>query len=100
MDLRYEWAVPSDQRVNNPPNSPKPDVLYLLAEDTLSNNASARPAGSLQYYVAALEENALNATSQTSVAGVLLSTRARRSLLKESDNRSCQAQAVMARAQQ
>ena len=69
MDLRLEWAVPSDARVNGPPGSPKSDVQYYLGEDMLSNNASARPAGSLQYYVAALQENALNATSQGSVAG-------------------------------
>ena len=69
VDLRYEWAVPSDARAKPSPGSPAPDTLYYLPEDELSSNASARPAGSLQYYIAALEQDALNATNQLFVAG-------------------------------
>ena len=69
VDLRYEWAVPSDVRAKPLPGSPTPDALYYLDEEELSGNASARPDGSLRYYVAALEDNALNATNQLFVAG-------------------------------
>ncbi len=69
MDLRYEWAVQSDARARGPPGSPAPDAQYFLSEYALASNSSARPADSLQYYVAALEASALNATSQTFVAG-------------------------------
>lgn len=69
MDLRYEWAVKSDPLPNTPESSPASDALYYLGEDGLAGNASVQPPASLAYYMAALEENARNATSQANFAG-------------------------------
>ncbi|CAL8467464.1 g7002 [Coccomyxa elongata] len=69
VDLRYEWAVKSDPLPNTPESSPASDALYYLGEDNLAGNASVQPPASLAYYMAALEENARNITSQANFAG-------------------------------
>lgn len=69
MDLRYEWALKIDPLPDSPAGSPQSDALYYLAEGSLAGNASVQPPGSLAFYVAALEENARNTTSQNSIAG-------------------------------
>lgn len=69
VDLRYEWALKIDPLPDSPAGSPQSDALYYLAEGSLAGNASVQPPGSLAFYVAALEENARNTTSQNSIAG-------------------------------
>ncbi|BDA42896.1 probable lipase at C-terminar half [Coccomyxa sp. Obi] len=69
VDLRYEWAVKSDPLPNTPASSPASDAVYYLGEDGLEGNASVQPPASLAYYMAALEANARNTTSQADLAG-------------------------------
>ncbi len=69
VDLRYEWAVKSDPLPDTPEGSPQSDALYYLGEGTLAGNASLQPPASLAFYMAALEANARNITSQGSLAG-------------------------------
>lgn len=71
VDLRYEWAVKSDPLPNTPPDSPPSDALYYLGEGSLAGNTSVQPPASLANYMAALEENARNITSQGDIAGEL-----------------------------
>ncbi|EIE24481.1 alpha/beta-hydrolase [Coccomyxa subellipsoidea C-169] len=68
VDLRYEWAVKSDPLPDTPEGSPQSDALYYLGEGTLAGNASLQPPASLTFYMAALEANARNITSQGSLA--------------------------------
>ena len=69
VDLRYEWAVKLDLLPKTPESSPPSDALYYLGEDNLAGNASIQPPASLAYYMAALEANARNITSQSNLAG-------------------------------
>ena len=69
VDVRYEWATRSDQRVNQPANSPVSDALFFL-DGKLPANASTGPPDSLQYYLAILEYNAVGSTNQKSLGGM------------------------------
>ena len=71
VDVRYEWATRSDQRVNQPANSPVSDALFFL-DGSLSANASTGPPDSLQYYLAMLEQNAVGSTNQKSLGSEAL----------------------------
>ena len=68
VDIRYEWAVKADERVNEPDNSPVSDALFFFTGD-LPSNASSGAAGSLQYYLAILEQDAVSSTSKKQFAG-------------------------------
>ena len=59
----------SDPLPNTPESSPPSDALYYLGEGGLAGNASIQPPASLAYYMAALEGNARNITSQANFAG-------------------------------
>ncbi len=72
VDLRYEWATRSDQRVNQPAASPVSDALFFL-DGALPANASTGPPDSLQYYLAILEHNAVGSTNQKSLGSRALS---------------------------
>ena len=68
VDIRYEWAVKADERVNQPDNSPVSDALFFFTGD-LPSNASIGAPGSLQYYLAILEQDAVNSSSKKQFAG-------------------------------
>ena len=59
--MRYEWAIRADQRVNGPASSPVSDALFFLDENVPTNASTGLP-GSLQYYLAILEQNAVGST--------------------------------------
>ena len=61
VDIRYEWAVRADQRVNQPAGSPVSDALFYLDENVPTNASTGLP-GSLQYYLTILEQNAVGST--------------------------------------
>ncbi len=71
VDMRYEWAVRSDQRVNQPASSPVSDALFFLDENT-PMNASTGVSGSLQYYLSILEQNAVSSTYKKTLGSVSL----------------------------
>ena len=68
VDIRYEWAVKADERVNQPANSPVSDALFFFTGDPPSNASSGAP-GSLQYYLAILEQDAVSSASKKQFAG-------------------------------
>ena len=68
VDIRYEWAVKEDGRVNEPASSPVSDALFFFTGD-LPSNASTGAPGSLQYYLAILEQNAVSSSSKKQFAG-------------------------------
>jgi hypothetical protein len=69
VDLRYDWAVRSDVRPNQPAGLPASDALNYLNETALLGNVSAGQPGSLPFYMAALQYSALHTTSQQAIAG-------------------------------
>lgn len=68
VDIRYEWAVKADERVNQPADSPVSDALFYFTGDLPSNASSGAP-GSLPYYLAILEQNAVSSASKKQFAG-------------------------------
>ena len=71
VDIRYEWAVKADERVNQPAGSPVADAQFFFTGD-LPSDASAGAPGSLQYYLAILEQDAVSSASEKQFAGYLL----------------------------
>lgn len=57
----------ADQRVSQPAGSPVSDALFFL-EGNPQNATSASPS-SLEYYLAILQQNAVDSTSQKDLAG-------------------------------